>query len=411
MVAQHAAILAGLLFALPVMAQVRSQAPSILTYKRVARLELKAHVFKPTNPMMGDHAAIVLFHGGGWSAGCPEWTYSDARRFASRGMVAVSIQYRLSDQKEITPLDAMEDARDAIRWVRNQATSLGVDPKRVAVFGVSAGGHLAAAAATIGRGGTAKPDLSAVPDVLLLYSPAIAVAHDGWLRRLLLGRAKPDEVSPDQFVCAGLPPTFIIHGEEDSLTPFGGAFRFCRNMKESGNHCELRHYAGLGHLLTRKLDEQESEFDPDPEARADAGRAEELFLTRLGFIRDGISSELDGPEAVVRSLTNAINTHDLKTLAKCVAEDTVWFEVQGDQIRREFTGREALLKSLENRFKTVSSGKTELNMLSANGAMVSVRERVTGKDSQGNPCARNVFALYEICGGKVKHAWHFQVQK
>jgi len=411
MVVRHAVVLVGLLFALPAVAEAGSQAPSIITYKHVAALELKAHVFKPTTPSAGPHAAILLFHGGGWSAGEPEWTYSDARRFASRGMLAVAIEYRLSDQKEITPLDAMEDTRDAVRWVRSQAASLGVDPKRVAVYGVSAGGHLAAAAATMGRGDIAKPDLSAVPDALLLYSPAIAVANSGWMRRLLLGRAKPEEVSPDQFVRGGLPPTFITQGEEDALTPFSGAFRFCRSMKESGNICEMRQYAGLGHLLTRKLDDQESEFDPDPEARADAGRAEERFLAKLGFIRDSLPSEIDSPEAVVRGLTETINILDLKGVAKNVAEDTIWFEVQGDQTRREFTGREALLKSLENRFKTFSLGKTELNMLSTNGAFVSVRERFTWKDPKGKSCSRNAFALYEVVGGQVKRAWHFQSQK
>ena len=54
-------------------------------------------------------------------------------------MEAVAAQYRLSDQKEITPPDAVEDADDAIRWVRSHASELGVDPNRIAGYGWSAG--------------------------------------------------------------------------------------------------------------------------------------------------------------------------------------------------------------------------------------------------------------------------------
>ncbi len=105
-------------------------------------------------------AAIVLFHGGGWAMGEPAWAFSRAQHFAERGMVAIAAQYRLSDQKAITPHEAMADARAVIRWVRAHADSLGIDPKRVAAYGWSAGGHLAAVRGDIRQGrfrGTASP--------------------------------------------------------------------------------------------------------------------------------------------------------------------------------------------------------------------------------------------------------------
>ncbi len=122
--------------------------PSIRTYKTVDTTELKAHIFTPGGSIQGKlRPAIVLLHGGGWNAGSPEWVYGDAKRYARSGIVAIAGEYRLSDQKSVTPLEAMADARDLIRWVRENAKSLGVDPHRIAVYGVSAGGHLAAAAA------------------------------------------------------------------------------------------------------------------------------------------------------------------------------------------------------------------------------------------------------------------------
>src|SRR5580698_4799404 len=90
-----------------------SPQPSIRTYKTVGTTNLKAHIFMPADAAKTQsRAAIVLLHGGGWNAGSPEWTYDDARHYASLGLVAIAGEYRLSDQKTITPLEAMADIRD-----------------------------------------------------------------------------------------------------------------------------------------------------------------------------------------------------------------------------------------------------------------------------------------------------------
>lgn len=67
--------------------------------------------------------AILLFHGGGWVAGEPDWVFASARRFADQGMVAVSVQYRLAS-RQVTPIDALSDVCHAFRWVRSKAGAL-----------------------------------------------------------------------------------------------------------------------------------------------------------------------------------------------------------------------------------------------------------------------------------------------
>src|SRR5688500_652789 len=95
-------------------------------------VELKAYTFSPPFKKGSDHRpGIVIFYGGGWAMGEPAWSFSLARHFAERGMVAVAAQYRLSDQKSITPIEAMSDARATIRWMRSNALSLGIDPNRL----------------------------------------------------------------------------------------------------------------------------------------------------------------------------------------------------------------------------------------------------------------------------------------
>ena len=383
-------------------------APRLMTYKTVTGAELKAHVFEPATPATGPRAAIVIFHGGGWSAGDGTWVYASARRYAKLGMVAVAIDYRLSDEKAVTPLDAMEDARDAMRWVRAQTGALRVDPHRVAAYGISAGGHLAASEALIGVNG-AVPDPAARPDALVLYSPAVAIADSEWARKLLLGKAQPETISPDRFVKAGLPPTFIIQGDEDTETPAGGAASFARRMQAAGNVCEVRRYAGLGHLLTRNLDEQEWAFDPDPVARADAWHAEEAFLASRGFLAPQAPAP-ERPETVVRSLTEAFNARDLDAVLRRVAEDAEWIQTDGDQTRVILRGREAIKAAVTAQFKKDPSDRRELHMLTPNGAFVSVRERAVEKAGTDEERSSNALSVFEVEDGRVRRVWSFPAQ-
>jgi acetyl esterase/lipase len=245
-------------------------------YREVGGVPLHAYVFTPPPELRGKEArAILLFHGGGWSAGSPEWVFPSARRFADLGLVAIAIEYRLSNGA-VTPVDALDDACAALAWTRKRAGELDLSG-RIAGFGVSAGGQLIAATATIGCPVEG-------PDALLLWSPALDPAGDGWFAKKLQGRASAEALSPARHVGPATPPTSIVHGERDTLTPLAGAKRYCAALESLGRACDLHVYPGLGHLLTRDLAHQESDFDPDPEARADGIARQVEFLRKLGFI-------------------------------------------------------------------------------------------------------------------------------
>ncbi len=270
-----ALVLLGL--AAPAAGQSADPRPSFArVYRVVTGDSLRAHVFLPSG--RGTGAAILLFHGGGWSDGSPEWTFPTARRFADSGLVAIAVQYRLSDG-DVTPLDALTDACAALAWTRARATDLGVSG-RIAGYGVSAGGHLIAATATVGC-----PDGVAGPDALLLWSPALDLVHDRWFVGQLRGRGTAADLSPARHVGPGTPQTSIVHGERDTLTPVAGARRYCAALTALGRACDLHVYTGLGHLLTRDLANQERDFDPDPAARADGIAQQHRFLRRLGLVR------------------------------------------------------------------------------------------------------------------------------
>jgi acetyl esterase len=278
-----------LLYALPTVAgsQDNGLQPSIRTFKTVGKAELKAYVFMPTNPANWKlRPAIVLLHGGGWTIGDPDWMFEDAKRYAGLGMVAIAGEYRLSDQKNVTPLEAMADTRDLIRWVRENAADLRVDPDKIAAYGVSAGAHLAAAAAVFPHQEENK--ISAVPDALILLSPPVSLINDRWPQMLMGTRADVKDISPAENIKKQLPPMLIIEGAADTVAPLVAVQAFCERAKKVGGMCELQVYPRLGHILSRNLDahaQEEGPFDPDPAAVAKAHAQEDAFLVRIGYAK------------------------------------------------------------------------------------------------------------------------------
>ena len=110
-----------------------------LIYKITDEVELLLHVFEADRADPADDPApcILFFFGGGWRAGTPEQFYPHCQYFASRGLVAISAEYRVSwdDPK---PFECVTDGRSAMRWLRTHAEDLGIDSDRVAAGGGSA---------------------------------------------------------------------------------------------------------------------------------------------------------------------------------------------------------------------------------------------------------------------------------
>lgn len=101
--------------------------------------------------------------------------------------------------------------------------------------------------------------------------------------RRLLGGADPATISPLSLAARGGPPAVIVQSAADALTPARGAQAFCAALVQAKGVCDLHLYPSLGHLLTRNLDNQESDFDPDPVARADGEARLDAFLVAHGY--------------------------------------------------------------------------------------------------------------------------------
>jgi acetyl esterase len=225
----------------------------------------------------------LFFHGGAWRIGDASWTCGRAKEFAEKGIVSISVEYRLANNG-LTPIDGVEDACAAFAWTRSHAKELGIDVKRVAGYGVSAGGHLVAAAATLPMVNGKKVVEDERPNVMLLYSPALNMGHDQYFVNLIGDKGDPVNYSPSEFITKKLPPTMIIQGEQDSIVFAKDARAFRDAAVNAGAKCTLYIYPGVGHLLTRNIKIQYKDFSATPEDMADAHQKEDDFLISLGYI-------------------------------------------------------------------------------------------------------------------------------
>jgi len=115
----------------------------IVEYKQIGGISLNLHIFNPKVHQETDsRAAIVFFHGGGWSSGTPRQFYRQSKYLADRGMVAISAEYRLAQKHHSTPKESVKDGKSAMRWIRAHAKELGINPNMIAAGGGSAGGQI-----------------------------------------------------------------------------------------------------------------------------------------------------------------------------------------------------------------------------------------------------------------------------
>ncbi len=254
-------------------------------YKTVGSDQLSLYIFESEeSKAQNTRPAIVLFFGGGWSTGSPNQFETQARYLASRGMVAITVDYRVRTRHKTQVTDAVADARSAIRWVRMNAERLGVDPSRIAAAGGSAGGHLAACTAFIGEFDEVKEDkkMSAVPNALVLFNPALILAPvPGHNLELSAAQLSPDflgteasRISPGHHIKSGGPPTIIFHGQADSTVSYQSAQIFTDRMKTEGNPCRLVGYP----------DQQHGFFNKDPWMTKTLIETDE-FLGSLGWLK------------------------------------------------------------------------------------------------------------------------------
>ena len=269
----------ALVLPLAVSAQVvKLDGAKVHQYKQVGDTKLFLHAFNPKGHKASDRLpAIVFFFGGGWNGGTPKQFDPHCRYLASRGMVAITAEYRVKSRNKTTPFECVKDGKSAIRWVRANADKLGVDPSHVAAGGGSAGGHVAAATGNCPgleeKGEDMK--ISSKPNALVLFNPVYDNSSKGWGHIRVKSRWK--EISPMHNIAKGSPPTIVFLGTKDKLIPVSTAEEYHKRMKDIGSRSELNLYKDATHGFFNKG--KKGEHYPDTIAKMDK------FLVSLGWLK------------------------------------------------------------------------------------------------------------------------------
>ena len=197
----------------------------------------------------GGSYAVVVYQGEG---------ISTAKQFAKNGIAAFVLKYRLPDDsimndKSIGPL---QDAQQAIKYVRENAGKWGIDINKVGIVGFSAGGHLASTAATHFQTALVdnKNNTNLRPDFQVVVYPVISM-QDSLTHRdsrnNLLGKTATkqlkDQYSNELHVTKATPPTYITHAADDNVVDVDNSIRYFEALRHSKVQVEMHVYPSGGH--------------------------------------------------------------------------------------------------------------------------------------------------------------------
>lgn len=225
----------------------------------------------------GPFPAVVCLHGGGWVGGSRKQLTGTIDVLAKQGYVAVAPDYRVAPKH---PWPAcVEDCKAAVRWLRANAGTYRIDPDRIGVVGLSAGGHLACMLGVTdpsdgleGTGGHADKS-SAVRVVVSFSGPTDLTAEELWTDEVLSKNLKPlfgggpaekrdlyRQASPVHYAPKRPPAMLLVHGAQDKSVPARQAGALADKVRGLGGSVKVLVLDDAGHTwagrnLTYSIDQ------------------------------------------------------------------------------------------------------------------------------------------------------------
>lgn len=227
-----------------------------ITYSIANNSESKLDLYLPRNRST-PIPTIICFHGGGWVGGQKERNVLHLLPYLSLGWSVINVEYRLA-RNSLAPA-AVVDCRCALRWVTSHAKEYNLDPSKIVLTGVSAGGHLALITAMLPAQSifdrqcpaddsirwkeATEPQVKiaaiinwyGITDVRdLLDGPNAKHYAIEWFGSMSNREELARQVSPISYVRAGLPPILTIQGDSDNIVPYSQTVRLHTALDKAG---------------------------------------------------------------------------------------------------------------------------------------------------------------------------------
>ena len=319
--------------------------------------ELKCDIYQPKAET--PRPVMLAIHGGAWTTGTRFAMIRHARILANRGYVVMAIDYRLAPKFKWPA--QIHDCKHAVRWIREHAAQYNADPKRVYVFGYSAGGHLASLLATTDKDdGLEGEDVAPYSKHSTRIQGLIAggspmefswIPPESGVLKHWMGQTREENpekyvlASPVHYVTADDPAAILFHGTSDALVPESSPEKFLALYKEQNLAAELT-LTGGGHGSTftgttvfieclHDLEDQlaiektrrkmttilawASEFQP-PSGSASLDELIAFAVQNKGLAKDQVeqatTSERDGETFVLRWTVDEISVEEGRGVAR-----------------------------------------------------------------------------------------------
>ena len=246
----------------------------VYVYKELDGMTREMEIFPPKDhdPSKKSVPGVIMFHGGGWGSGSRVMFSYQCNYFASRGLVAATVTYKLATKAVANKAKATEsrkracitDAKSAIRWYKQNAEKLGIDPRKIIAGGGSAGGHISLLATTTpGLNDPGDPkEFDTTVAAYILFNPALSA-----------GDAKDPEVDFLQHLTNDLSPAIVFFGSEDNWMKKGWIPAHEKIKSLGIKSTDFRVAEGMGHGF----------FNSQPWADITLVAADK-FLNEHGFI-------------------------------------------------------------------------------------------------------------------------------
>jgi acetyl esterase/lipase len=243
---------------------------SDLVYARAGANELRLDLAMPAEG--GPLPAVVCIHGGGWVGGGRKQMAQTIEALARRGFVAVAPDYRLAPEHRFPA--QVEDCKAAVRWLRANAARYRVNPERVGVMGLAAGGHLACLLGVTSKehgleGDSGNAGQSSRVQAVVSCGGPTDLTKPVWSKMAveknlvpLLGGTFAQRLdvyckaSPSCYPVAGAPPFLFLHGSKDPQVPPSQSHDFAEKLRKAGGRARVVEMEGdllLGHGIAEML--------------------------------------------------------------------------------------------------------------------------------------------------------------